>query len=80
MGQDLLSHTVILLIKGYKVYVIDSNINSSDSVIKNILKALKNEKVNIKENLKFIKGDLRNLKTIQETFDDALCSEKELIM
>ena len=69
------SHTVILLLKkGYKVYVIDSNINSSDSVIKNILKALKNEKVNIKENLKFIKGDLRNLKTIQETFDEALCS------
>ena len=63
------SHTSLLLIKkGYKVYLFDSNINSSDDVSKNILAALETEGISVDNKLVFIRGDLREQKIIEEIF------------
>ena len=66
------SHTVLLLLRlGYFVYILDSNVNSSDFVINNINKILKSESNNFINNLKFFKSDLRNESNIEEIFNYA---------
>lgn len=73
------SHTSLLLIKkGYKVYLFDSNINSLDDVNKNILAALESEGINAENKLIFIKGDLREKITIENIFLKA-CKNKDNI-
>ena len=63
------SHTVLsLLEKGFNVYIIDSNENSSPLVIDRLQKILKTNKLKLTNNLYFIKGDLRNIKDLEKVF------------
>tara|TARA_B100000242_G_scaffold252048_1_gene193974 strand:+ start:1172 stop:2215 length:1044 start_codon:yes stop_codon:yes gene_type:complete len=60
------SHTCIpLLENGYKLTIIDSNINSSDESIKRLPLIVKK---NIINNISFEKGDIRNIKFLREVF------------
>ncbi len=61
------SHTCIpLLEKGYKITVIDSNINSSDLSIERIKKILRKD--SHKKNISFLKGDLRDKLFLNKVF------------
>ena len=63
------SHTAFLLLdKGFEVIVIDSLINSSQSVVSNLkrLVGVKDEK--LKKNLKFYKADIRDKSFLKEIF------------
>ena len=63
------SHTVLsLLISGYRVLVIDSNINSSPIVLKRIKLIIQDIKPEKYENLTFFKGDLKNYDFIENIF------------
>jgi len=60
------SHTcLILLNKGYELYVIDSNINSSSDIIDKIKEIAKNK------NLHFYKGDIRDRYILNKIFIDS---------
>tara|TARA_B100000212_G_scaffold341705_1_gene325708 strand:+ start:308 stop:1360 length:1053 start_codon:yes stop_codon:yes gene_type:complete len=67
------SHTCIsLLEKGYRVIVFDSLINSSLECINRIKKIIRIDREKDKENsLIFIKGDLREINSIEEVFKKA---------
>ena len=55
-----------LLKKGYRILIIDSNINSKENVIEKIKKiAIVNSK---DERIEFIKGDIRDYSLLNETF------------
>lgn len=73
------SHVVFgLLKKGYKVTVLDSNINSSCSVIKKIknLYSLHNKDNLCK--LNFIKGDIRDEKLLQTIFEENIRNKEKI--
>ena len=73
------SHTSLLLLqKGHKVYILDSNINSSKKVIKNILNALKAEGIDAKDKLFFFKGDICNENIIKKVFLNAKDNGEEI--
>ncbi|MBO8242361.1 UDP-glucose 4-epimerase GalE [Prochlorococcus marinus XMU1410] len=64
------SHTSLLLLeKGYKVFIIDSFINSSDKSLERISAILKKQGINIEDRLYFIKGDLRKPSDIEKAFE-----------
>ena len=67
------SHTVLSLLENeYKVYVLDSNINSSYNVVSRLLKLVgKKDKTKI-NNLKFFKGDIRNITFLESIFEEAI--------
>ena len=55
------THTIYCLLdKGYKVFSVDSHINSNKSSIKNVIKALNIKHKNIATKLKQFSGDIRN--------------------
>ena len=64
------SHTcVALLQKGYDVLVIDSLVNSSEDILKNLNKILQKEEN--KQNsgtIHFVKGDIRDRKLLNSIF------------
>ncbi len=63
------SHTVLnLLIKGYMVTILDSNLNSSPKVINRINLILKDINPKLSENLIFIKGDIRDFLLLNDIF------------
>ncbi len=63
------SHTVLnLLIKGYRVTILDSNLNSSPKVINRINLIIKDIKPKASENLAFIKGDVRDFSLLDNIF------------
>ena len=69
------SHTSLLLLdKGYEVLILDSLVNSSISVIEKIKKLICKENPSFKNNLKFIKGDIRDVNLLRSIFSQA---EKE---
>ena len=73
------SHTcLVLLQKGYKVFVFDSFVNSSTNALKRVLEVskLKNKKKD--PFLKIYKGDLLNKKLLQNTFNDIYKKHKFL--
>ena len=64
------SHTSLsLLERGYKLILIDSNVNSSSISIKKIKEILK--KKNINDNLSFKKGDVRDKGFLNQVFEEA---------
>ena len=66
------SHTSLLLLKkGYTIYIVDSNINSSKSVIDNIQLIMKQRGLNISNKLNFINSDINNLDKLDEIFQIA---------
>ncbi len=67
------SNTVFkLLINGYRVTIIDSNINSNRDIIKSIINLVKKFNPKYENNLTFIKGDLRDYSAINKIFFDSL--------
>ena len=66
------SHTSYLLLKkGYKVIILDSNINSSEKVIGKIKLLLANDKI-YNPKLEFVKGDLRDEELLENIFKMAV--------
>lgn len=73
------SHTCLnLLEKGYKVLVLDSCINSSEKSLERVIKIIKEKKINFKDQLKFIKGDLKDLNLLNQIFQDCENSNKSI--
>ena len=63
------SHTVLLLLeRGFRVYIIDSNTNSSPLVLERLSKILDSKKLNNFENLQFFKGDIRSEIDLENIF------------
>ena len=67
------SHTVLsLLEKGYFVYVLDSNINSSKAVIERLIEIISQKDKSKMNNLKFYKGDIRCIENLKKVFSNAI--------
>ena len=63
------SHMCLTLLeKKFKIVVIDSFINSNPKSLERVLKICESNGLNIKDNLKVIKGDLNNKNLIEEIF------------
>ena len=73
------SHTCLLLLKkGFNLYIIDSEINSSKNILKNISSILKLSDKDFSEKINFFKGDLRSVSFIEKVFKSAI-NKKEPI-
>ena len=67
------SHTCLsLLERGYNLIIIDSNINSSQNVLERIYKIGHIENNLYKNQITFIKGDIRNYELLKKIFIDAI--------
>ena len=63
------SHTCLsLLNKNYKVFVIDSFINSSQKSMERILEINKNSAINHNKNLSVFEGDITDMKFLKKVF------------
>ena len=68
------SHTVLsLLIKGYRVTIVDSCLNSSPKVVNRINLILKDIDPKLSKNLKLIIGDIRDNFLISKVFIYYIC-------
>ncbi|KGG16357.1 MULTISPECIES: UDP-glucose 4-epimerase GalE [unclassified Prochlorococcus] len=66
------SHTcLVLLQKGYEVFVIDSYINSSNKSLERVIKICEDNKFSVSNKLHVIKGDLRDEHILKKIFSDA---------
>ena len=64
------SHTSLLLLeRGYTLFILDSCINSSRKSIDQIKLFLEKKDIDPKEKIYFFKGDIRNLTDIKEVFE-----------
>ncbi len=67
------SHTCLsLLEKGYEVLILDSCINSSEKVLKNVIKIYEMNKAFDFDRLKFIRGDVRDKNLLKNIFKSAI--------
>ena len=74
------SHTCILLLKkGYDVFILDSFFNSSEKSIKKILLTLEHENIDINNKTHLIKGDIKNKDDIEKVFQLSLNIKKKII-
>ena len=65
------SHICYVLLKnGYRIVILDSNVNSSSKVIDQVLNILSDEKLDCSERFKFIKGDIRDEKILSNIFHE----------
>ena len=63
------SHTSLLLLeKGFVIFIMDSFINSSEKQIENLLNILKDKGLENKGNIYLIKGDIKNPGDIEKVF------------
>ena len=66
------SHTSLLLLeKGFNLYIIDSEVNSSKNVLKKITLLLKMTDEEFKSKINFFHGDLRDINFIEKVFCEA---------
>ena len=73
------SHTSLLLLeKGFNLYIIDSEINSSKNVLKKISSILKFSDEDFSEKINFFKGDLRNISFIEKVFKSAITKNEPI--
>ena len=73
------SHTCLLLLeKGFEIFVVDSFINSSPKSLNGILKILKKEGYDYEKNLHFFNIDLKNEKKIEDVFKLAFDRKKSI--
>ena len=73
------SHTCCALLEdNYDLLVIDSLVNSSFKSIERIKKIFMDKKIDISENLNFIKGDLRDKNFIDSVFEKAIKEKKPI--
>ena len=74
------SHTsLVLLNNGYRVIIFDSNINSSEKVLKKIHKLVDVFGNKSCEELSFIKGDIRDKNLVESIFKNARKHNQEII-
>ena len=65
------SHTCFTLLeKGYKLYVIDSYVNSYPASLKRVIKLLSKKDKSLSIGLNVFEGDLRDSKLLQSIFGD----------
>ena len=63
------SHTCVLLLeKGYNIFVIDSFINSSEKSIEKVCLILKNLNIEARSKIHLIRGDIKNKSDIEKVF------------
>ncbi len=73
------SHTCLSLLKNkYHLIIIDSNINSSEIVLKRICRIGENENKCYQNQISFIKGDLRDYELLKKIFSDAYANNKTI--
>ncbi len=73
------SHTCLLLLeKGYIVFILDSFVNSSKKSIENISLILYEKGIDISEKVYLIKGDLRNIEDIEKVFQMSVTLNKKI--
>ncbi len=73
------SHTCLLLLeKGYVVFILDSFVNSSPEAIHKISLILKEKNIDIKEKFFLIKGDINNRSDIERVFKVSLKLSKKI--
>ena len=73
------SHTCLLLLeKGYIVFILDSFINSSEKSIKKISLILNKKGIKTEGKIYLIKGDLRSIEDIEKVFQMSLKLKKEI--
>jgi len=73
------SHTCLLLLeKGYIVFILDSFINSSEKSIKKISLILNKKGIKTEGKIYLIKGDLRSIEDIEKVFQMSLKLNKEI--
>ncbi len=73
------SHTSLLLLeRGYKIIILDSNLNSSLKPINSIKKILKNSSNYYEEKLNFINGDVRDISLLNNIFKRAKDNNEEI--
>ena len=67
------SHTCLSLLKtGYKIVVLDSNINSTQKPLKRLKKIKELKKIDINSNLEFVNGDVRDYSVLKKIFQNSL--------
>ena len=63
------SHTTLLLLeKGFVIFILDSLVNSSDKQIEKVKNILKDKGIEIRNRIYFIKGDIKNQGDIEMVF------------
>ena len=62
---------LILLENNFEITIVDSNINSSSKVIDNIIRISNNKNECSKDNISFIKGDLRDINFVNDLFTNS---------
>ena len=73
------SHTCLLLLeKGYVVFILDSLVNSSEKSIERIKEILKKKGIDPKDKIYFVKGDIRNAFDIERVFQLSLNLKKSI--
>ncbi len=73
------SHTCLLLLeKGYEVFVFDSFFNSSSKVLEKVLLILKRSGIDATNKIHLIRGDLRNKRELEEIFQIGLKFQKKI--
>ena len=70
--------TYLLLKKGFNIVSLDSYINSSSKVYKNILSLLKIEKIEINEAYRFIEGNIKDKQLLKKLFNEQLNNNKPI--
>ena len=64
------SHTCLLLLeKGFTIFILDSFSNSSIKSLENVSEILKRKGLELKEKLHIIKGDLKNKGDLEKIFE-----------
>ncbi len=67
------SHTCFSLLKsGYKIVVLDSNINSTEEPLEKLKEIKELETIDFNSKLQFINGDIRDYSVVNKIFKDAL--------
>ena len=73
------SHACLLLLeKGFEIYVLDSFVNSSSISLQRVLSILKERNLEVKEKLHIEEGDIRNEKDIEKIFIKSEASGKSI--
>ena len=74
------SHTCLLLLeKGYIVFILDSLVNSSEKSIERVSLILKQKGIDSKGKIYFVKGDVKNSSDIERVFQLSLTLKKRII-
>lgn len=64
------SHTSLLLLeKGFRIFILDSFSNSSTKSLKNVLEILKRKGLDLKDKIHIVKGDLKNKGDLEKIFE-----------